>query len=142
MISVWLSGRPVAWSRQLAWGGGGGLLVLFTLFGAGNDFRSPWTLVRMPLIVAASSALVLVAIGWPVGTRLSPLTRGAVLLGRMSYGLYVLHVPSIRLVRPLGLESTLGVACLSLLITISLATVSYYALELRFLQMKSVYSRN
>lgn len=89
---------------------------------------------------AASSVLVLLGVLRPLGERgglfaWPPL----VFLGRISYGLYVVHLLAIlvadRIVGPhLGIP--LRRALLALAMTTALASVSYYALERPFLALK------
>lgn len=67
-------------------------------------------------------------------------TRGLGYLGRISYGLYVFHVPVIILLQP-SLESfpaaaRIGVA---LLVTVVISTVSYELYEKRFLMLKDTF---
>lgn len=108
-----------------------------------GPFAIGWaSLVYFPL-VSLSCALILWAfigmqLDWASGT-----VRTLLYLGQISYGLYVLHCLSFYLVDELlprlGLRqhaAFVGRGVMAMLLTIVLATISYYGLERPFLRLK------
>jgi len=101
----------------------------------------PWLLFRYPL-AALGALLVLVGTIRREGTTRGVLaSRPFVFLGRISYGLYVVHYLAIALcqdflVKRLGQAPRTTLALLSLPLTIYLAVCSYYLLEKPFLKLK------
>ena len=91
-----------------------------------------------PLLVAALCAAVLVV---QALDRTSPVARvlsvaPMVFLGRISYGLYLWHLPILATFGVLGAGLTL-VAVPAVALSIAAATASYYLVELPFLRRKS-----
>lgn len=95
-----------------------------------------------PVWTAAATLIVWAALQ-PVGQAVGVLTwRPVVYLGRISYGLYVLHYLCIGLAMTLWIKFLPGVPLtrprliVALPLTILLATLSYYLLERPFLRLK------
>ncbi|MEO0514446.1 MAG: acyltransferase [Planctomycetota bacterium] len=126
-------------------------LVVFLVFSIA-EFDGDWW--AKPLLVRTGAAVFGVGlIAWavkgiagPVGALLS--CRPMVYLGRISYGLYVLHNFSPRITAPLlelsgardlgltGPAYALTSVVLSLIITIALASLSWYVMELPLNKLK------
>lgn len=103
-----------------------------------NTFFGPGALVLYPG-VALSCLLILVAVlGWTPGT--SPLARGVGYLGKISYGLYVVHVLALRLVHRVS-PSWIVVFLGGLALTVLVGTASYELYEKRFLRLKRRFTR-
>jgi len=95
-------------------------------------------------IVALSSIGILVSVlaSAPPWYAAKPL----VYLGRISYGLYVFHLLGLKLADVIGAHSSFGTltikgqGLLGLLLTLTMAMISYHALEKPFLRMKERFS--
>jgi peptidoglycan/LPS O-acetylase OafA/YrhL len=103
-----------------------------------NTFYGPGALVMYPG-VALSCFLILVAVlGWAPGT--SRPARAVAYLGKISYGLYVVHVLALRLVHrasPDWVVVFLG----GLALTVLIGTASYELFEKPFLRLKRRFTR-
>ncbi len=106
---------------RVLWIGLGAVLLIGSGAFGGNE---GWpVLITYPLAAAASVAIIFGVLGARLGSRLNP---GAY-LGKISYGLYVLHVAAIRVVPS---------PILALPLTIAMAALSYRYLESPFLRLK------
>ena len=90
--------------------------------------------------VALSCFLILVAVlGWAPG-GVAPRARRVAYLGKISYGLYVVHVLALRLVHRAS-SSWVVVFLGGLALTILLGTASYELYEKHFLRLKRRFTR-
>jgi peptidoglycan/LPS O-acetylase OafA/YrhL len=97
--------------------------------------------------VVASLALVVAALGVRVRVD-APLVRAGLFLGRISYGLYVVHMLALRLgarwvgvgAHPRG-GALLAQGAVALALTVGLAVLSYHAIERPFLRLKDRFAR-
>ena len=105
-----------------------GVLIVFFIVGRG-DFAGRWTTTAFSLTAA-------VALFGILDSRApSPL----VFLGRISYAIYLWHIPVIRITNDSRLPDTLGpngARAFALAATLLLATASYYVVEEPFLRRK------
>lgn len=122
-----------SWSTAFVWGGIG-LIVLAMIATDKALFPIPWALVPV-----AGSLLCIIGIvnsesGWKSGWLSS---KVAVLIGRMSYSLYLWHWPVIVLVRwTVGFGHPMVYVATTILIGM-LGAASYYFIELPFQRLKS-----
>jgi len=109
--------------------------VLVALFVAGRgDGTGRWTTAAFSLVAAVAVLAVLDSRAIP------PL----VFLGRISYALYLWHIPVIRITSDSRLPDTIGfdgARTLAIVATLLLATASYYVVEQPFLRRKWRLSR-
>jgi len=93
--------------------------------------------LTFPAYATVGLGAVLVLIG-TVGARVPPALAPLVRLGKISYGLYLLHLPCIELVTRLlgGAARPATIAPLALGLTIALAHLSYRYVESPFLHVK------
>jgi peptidoglycan/LPS O-acetylase OafA/YrhL len=138
-LALALAGRPPSLSAiqrgllAIAIGGG------WVFVGSVNSFERAITLVCFPIIVASSVGAIVLALSRPQA-RLSPLAKITRYLGRISFGLYVLHLVAIRVVLLFEPQGTALLAIAGLLLTIGGAAISYHFLEKPFLRMKDAFS--
>jgi peptidoglycan/LPS O-acetylase OafA/YrhL len=113
-----------------------------------GDDDQPWSLVYYPLVAVCCAVVLWSVIGAEID-RSSVAMRVLLYLGKISYGLYVIHSFAIYLVEKLlarlpihagflGIFVVRGMC--ALLLTISLAAISYRWLESPFLRFKRSYS--
>lgn len=133
--------RFAAWHRWSITLAGLAVWVLVVRYVDFAEALRPWLFYRYPL-AGLGAALILIGTIQPQGTARGPTTwKPLVFLGRISYGLYVVHYLAIALCetflfRQLGTAPRLAVALLSFPLTVYLATCSYYLLEKPFLKLK------
>ncbi len=141
LLAIHLRGaQPVlpAWARGGLFAGGLLLLVLSGLFFPADR---PTLLLAYPAAALASLAMFVATLGVPW-----PMPRVLVYLGRVSYGLYVFHMLAITITRahihltPTALEWAVQFSS-AFLLTIGLASLSYFTLEAPFLRLKARQSR-
>ncbi|MGC4089667.1 MAG: acyltransferase [Polyangiaceae bacterium] len=123
--------------RTLSWlGSNGGQLLALGLVAAGVLWP-PRQFIEFELCLAA--LVVAAALGGP-GAPLSWLSRGPLgALGRVSYGVYLLHVPilgALRLLAPPLREAPLALFTLGLPLCWALGALSQRGFEARFLALK------
>jgi peptidoglycan/LPS O-acetylase OafA/YrhL len=99
--------------------------------------RAPvWgTLIFFPLTTLGSVSMLAGALGAPFLGR-----SVLVYLGRISYGLYVFHFGCLFLATWLFPKYSFAYIIAALLLTIGIASVSYYLLELPFLRLKQKFT--
>lgn len=124
----------------------GGLLLWIGVVGIwplADDPTLGAAILGYPAIAAGAASMLLAALV-PSGGSPGLLARQPlVFLGRISYGLYVFHMVALNLVRRFWPEAepsswTVGIA--ALVLTIAVATLSYYLLERPFLLLKEKYA--
>lgn len=113
------------------------LLVLVLVMRAAEGEQSMWfQIVGVPLVsVAAAAYLVSIVRGAPEAQRLAGSAQG--FLGRLSYGIYLLHMPVLGLMhgiilggRPdIGTSAQLAVTCLAVPAAIALAWLVHRTIE-------------
>jgi peptidoglycan/LPS O-acetylase OafA/YrhL len=131
-------------------------LIACSAFNGWTNPESPeaWRLaVTHPLIAVASAAILMAFVGAPssgttaasstpaAGPRSSWLRNPALIyLGKISYGLYVVHVLGLflaqRVTHPASLLGVMAQAALGLAITVALSAASYRWIESPFLRLK------
>jgi peptidoglycan/LPS O-acetylase OafA/YrhL len=157
LAALLLRGRVPEWPPSLRIGGLVAAvalwLIAFTMFGIkADDPRSTvgQCLVGWPLVLAGTVLFLLSLLGTPV--RFLP--RPLIYLGRISYGLYLVHIFFFYMVfvvwRPWLTRVTEGVglatwrdviaAILAFALTVSLASLSYHWFERPFLRLKRKFS--
>jgi peptidoglycan/LPS O-acetylase OafA/YrhL len=101
-------------------------------------FNGPGALVMYPAVAVCCLAVLVAVLGWAPGD--SGLARALGYLGKISYGLYVVHVLALRLVHRAspgwGVVFAGGLA-----LTILLGAASYELFEKRFLRLKRRFTR-
>ena len=105
---------------------------------SGSVLKDPgWIwLLTYPLAAAGCVAILYGSFGSIASPRI------LIYLGKISYGLYVLHVAAIRLVQTAGPSFTGPIVLLiAFALTVSLAALSYRYLESPFLRMKNRFER-
>lgn len=105
---------------------------------------SPWMGWIGYVIVAGLSAVVLADLVAGRHSLLAPVlsTRPMVFVGKISYGLYLLHLPVFFAVEKLTPTSSLAVRLgWKVSVSLALAVASYYLVEKRFLKMKTRFER-
>ncbi|RXK53658.1 acyltransferase [Oleiharenicola lentus] len=117
-------------------------LALVTLFLIPNivTWYSPWMGWIGYVLVAGLAATVLADLVLGRHSLLAPVlaTRPMVFVGKISYGLYLLHLPVYFAVEKLIPEAPLAVRLgWKVSVSLALATASYFWLERRFLALKS-----
>ncbi|MEP7354781.1 MAG: acyltransferase [Acidobacteriota bacterium] len=116
-----------------------GAVVLIGLSAAG--WHDGWeSVVSYPLTAVACVGILYAMLGWSGGLTGSWLGSCLGYLGKISYGLYVLHVAAIRILEK-GLAGSKLVMPAALLLTIGLAALSYRFLESPFLRLKEKFAR-
>jgi peptidoglycan/LPS O-acetylase OafA/YrhL len=139
--------------RGLAVAGGAALWLVGTKLGH-FSFEIPpsWgQLLSYPMATAGASLFLLAALACPPESAFGS-ARALIYLGRISYGLYVLHFPAMRASHALlvTIERTVPLAGWSRLLasfglwmgmTVALAAISYRWLERPFLSLKSRLAR-
>lgn len=139
-LALFLKGRiPRLSSRQGIGIGAAGLLILIAVSRYARPF-GPSALVFYPLVALATTALILPFLTAALATP-SSLTRTLIYLGRISYGLYVFHLPSLWLAANMAPASPLFAqvavrSVLGLLFTLIFAAASYELYEKHFLRLK------
>jgi peptidoglycan/LPS O-acetylase OafA/YrhL len=116
----------------------GSLLVLFLIPNI-VTWYSPWMGWIGYVLVAGLAAVVLADLVVGRHSLLAPVlaTRPMVFVGRISYGLYLLHLPVYYMVEKIMPESSLIVRLgWKVAVSLALATASYYLVEKRFLKLK------
>lgn len=145
LISLWESrrGSLPSWrspQRALLLAAGAAGWIAAAAFNVHNNPERPetWRLaVTHPVIAMASAAVLLAFVGSPMR-----LLRNRVLiyLGKISYGLYVIHLFGLfcagRLIHPSTIWGVVWQALAGLILTILLAAASYRWLEGPFLRLK------
>jgi peptidoglycan/LPS O-acetylase OafA/YrhL len=110
------------------------------------ELHAPYTLVVYPALALTAAGTLWAAIFFaPVRWLLS--LRPLVFLGKISYGLYVFHLPAIAVLKHMapeyGIEPQKSLAAFVLVaglagaITVSCAVASWYLLERPFLKLKA-----
>jgi peptidoglycan/LPS O-acetylase OafA/YrhL len=117
-------------------------LALATIFLIPNivTWYSPWMGWIGYVIVAGLSAVILADLVLGRHSLIAPVlaARPMVFVGRISYGIYLLHLPVYYAVEKLIPESPLGVRLgWKVGVSLALATASFYLIEKRFLRMKT-----
>ena len=156
LVALWLGGgvpRLGPAGRRLAVAGGAALWLVGTKLGHFSfDVPPSWgQLVSYPMAAAGAALFLLAALASPPERGLGS-SRVLVYLGRISYGLYVLHFPAMKASRALlvAIERTVPLAGWSRLLvsfvlwmgmTVALAAISYRWLERPFLGLKSRFAR-
>jgi peptidoglycan/LPS O-acetylase OafA/YrhL len=131
--------------RVLLFGAGWALWLLVVQFHVFHDPASFSALLAYPLVSLGALSMLLATLGASKGIFSKPIL---VYLGRISYGLYVYHSLSLRLVRPylhlpelphffvnLALHAGAGLA-----LCLAMASLSYRFFELPFLRLKKRFS--
>lgn len=104
--------------------------VMFTIYkNYGDYWPYSWMVIFFrTLIGAAACAIVVSAIFWPwKAPRI--ISRPMDFLGEISYGIYLWHLPVILSLKRLGVGTGFPFLARTLLVTIILATLSYYLFE-------------
>jgi len=130
LIALWLRGTTPQRSLKVRWLlGVGGLCLWVTTVRLSRLFIYP-DIIFFPLTIIGSCMVLLAVLGSQF--------RNAVLihLGRMSYGLYVVHAAALALTSLIFVKYTVRHAVVGLAITIVMGTISYYCLEKPFLRLK------
>lgn len=117
-------------------------LMLAALFAVINTvtWYSPWMGWIGYVLVAGAAALVVLDLvagrhSW-MGRLLA--TRPMVFVGRISYGLYLYHLPVYYAVEKLLPDASLSVRLtIKVTVSVALATASFFLIEQRFLRLKS-----
>jgi len=118
-------------------------IAVFTIAGRYGDFTGVRSLITFPAVSAASVALILAALDMPILSGRTAASNALVYLGRISYGLYVLHLTFVMLFDVAGARDPadrvirIGAA---LAATIAGAAVSYRLLERPFLKRKEQFT--
>jgi peptidoglycan/LPS O-acetylase OafA/YrhL len=139
--------------RRLAVAGGAALWVVGTKLGHFSFETLPtWgQLLSYPMAAAGATLFLLAALASPPDRGLAS-SRALIYLGRISYGLYVLHFPAMKASRALlvVIERTVPLAAFPHLVasfvlwmglTVALAAISYRWLESPFLRLKGRFTR-
>jgi peptidoglycan/LPS O-acetylase OafA/YrhL len=126
-------------SKSLGWGLAP--LALVTLFLIPNivTWYSPWMGWIGYVLVAGLAATVLADLVLGRHSLLAPalMTRPMVFVGKISYGLYLLHLPVYFAVEKIIPDAPLVVRLgWKVGVSLALATMSYYWVEKRFLKLK------
>lgn len=132
----------------LMWGGALAILAINRYVDFAAATPSPH-LIWAYSAVAALCTLILLAALRPAGEPARILAHPVmVYLGRISFGLYVVHILGLQLAQRLGAELGLGAAAqfalkvgLGFAITLGLAALSYRAIERPFLRLKARFAR-
>jgi peptidoglycan/LPS O-acetylase OafA/YrhL len=97
-----------------------------------------WYDAMSPVIIAASAAWLIAAVVGGKKTVLSALlkTRGCVAMGRLSYSLYLWHVPIIVFLAGRGIVTPHWLPFVALPSSLAVAALSYYIVERPFLRLK------
>jgi peptidoglycan/LPS O-acetylase OafA/YrhL len=141
LSALWLHGRRESFSALTRLGlsacTGAAWLSAMLLFGFSGPAQNGWSvIIGYALVVAGCVALLLAVRGW---TRWHP---ALIRLGRISYGLYVFHMPALMCVdyalvkimpaNGMFLKATLGFG-----LTVAAAELSYRYFETPFLRLKA-----
>jgi peptidoglycan/LPS O-acetylase OafA/YrhL len=106
--------------------------------GSLGGFAGGGALVLYPGVAVSCLVILAGVLGWnPGGSRAA---RALEYLGKISYGLYVVHVLALRAVRRVSPDWAV-VALGGLALTIALAALSYELYEKRFLRLKGRFTR-
>jgi peptidoglycan/LPS O-acetylase OafA/YrhL len=132
--------RFAAWQRVGLAISGVATLVIAAAFNGWNSAENPetWRLaITHPFIALGSAATLLAFIGAQHKWLRNP---ALIYLGKISYGLYVVHVLGLycagRLLHPVSLAGVGAQSVAGLAVTIALAAASYRWLETPFLKLK------
>jgi len=114
--------------------------IAASAFNGWHDAENPevWRMaVTHPLIALGSTAILVSFMGWELRLLRN---RALIYLGKISYGLYVLHefgrFVSSRFIHPSTMAGLLAQMALSFTVTVLLAAASYRWLETPFLRLK------
>lgn len=136
LLAWWLHGRenklPSSVRVQLV-SAGLAMLLFVGYYGDHTNWRALFSYPVADLACVMMVAGVLVPQGaWRPGVP----GRVFIYLGQISYGLYVYHLVGFELVNKVVRNNIPLTMALALAVTIAIATVSYYGLELPFLRLK------
>jgi peptidoglycan/LPS O-acetylase OafA/YrhL len=146
-LALGIAAAVLLWKKPITLGWTSRLVLLLAGFGlwlaAGHFYgvTRSFMLFGFPAIAIGACLIFLSALGSPVAPRWLRY------LGKISYGLYVFHMLAIHLsVKLWGgfvhtLRDFLGYWCLSLLMTITMAALSYRYFESPFLRLKKRFTR-
>jgi peptidoglycan/LPS O-acetylase OafA/YrhL len=97
-----------------------------------------WWDIVSPFVIAASAAWLIAAVIGNEKTVLSAIlkARGCVAIGRLSYSLYLWHVPIIVYLANRGMVSDQWRPLVALLLSLAAAAFSYFVIERPFLRLK------
>ncbi len=146
-LALGIAAAVLLWKKQITFGWR--FRLAFVLAGcgfwlvAGHAYRLTrcFMLFGFPAIAVGASLIFLSALGSPFAPRWLRY------LGKISYGLYVFHMLAIHLSVKLwgggvhNLRDFLGYWCLSLLMTVAMAVLSYRYFESPFLRLKERFTR-
>ena len=144
LIAVLLKGRIPsfpAWQRALMWLTGSGLLVAVEVL---SDLPNHSILLRNELYTVAALACALIF--FSILGASAKLPGWLIYLGKISYGLYVVHLLGVvladhLLVMPNGPKRVVLRLILSMAFIIGMASLSYRYLETPFLRLKDRFAR-
>lgn len=138
-VAWWADGRTFHWSfGERAAMAGSALLALITAARICPTLDGPTSLIAYPLVAAASGLLLIAGLGAVMTSH--RLWRGLVYGGKISYGLYVVHLLILNLLARTILGAPFTKAAVGLLITLFIADLSYRLLEQPFLRLKRQFS--
>ncbi len=107
------------------------------------DLNNWFDMLTYPIIAVGCGLILLAALQPKQDGILS--NKWTVYLGKISFGLYVLHAVGLEISRniefPLAVPGSLAVPVVGLITTIALAAVSYVALESPFLRLKERFAK-
>jgi peptidoglycan/LPS O-acetylase OafA/YrhL len=136
LLAWWLHGREnrlPSWVRVQLVSAGLAMLLFIGYYGDHTNWRALFSYPLADLACVMMVAGVLAPQGvWRPGVP----GRVFIYLGRISYGLYVYHLVGFELVNKVVRDNIPLTMALALAVTIAIATVSYYGLELPFLRLK------
>lgn len=110
-------------------------IVMFSIFRNHGDYwPHSWMVIFFRTLIGATGcAIVLGAILWPwKAPRI--MSRSVDFLGEISYGIYLWHLPVILSLKRLGIGAGFPFLARTMLVTVILATLSYYLFEKTWMQ--------